>query len=581
MLSISSFFNRDMVVMKLIKSRCKSADRKKEQDQVREFIHPSCLSRKPKKDKINDLFPPRKKWVGLGMKDRYLMDSMARNERRLKYTYLKAKAQDCREDWYVRLCQYADSIVKYAYVNDLGLQTPKVCAIFKENDNDNKKAVYRPICKFPEIDKIVLSILNNYLTILFDDYFYDCSYAFRKVNGARSQLQHLDAVRQVRDYRLDHLNQSLFVAECDMKKFYDTISHHVIKVRFIKLLQRAKRDGKISSQDVRFVKRWFFAYIDCFDFLSHVWVKNKFPRTHPIWTDIRQAPEDFQPEISFLNKKKDAGFNWRLARTKKGRVGVPQGGALSGLIANIVMHDVDEAVIRAIAGRDLLYCRFCDDMVLIGVKRAEVLYCYRQYEQAIRDSRLVAHENRPVKSHPMKKFWKGKTRGPYQWNEKGEQIFPWITFVGFDVNWKGNLRIRKKSYKRQMAKQTQIANELLLPYLRGGKPRYCSGTILESLSARLRAAGIGRVSFDDYQHNPNIHSWVSAFSILDKNPWSVRQIKALDRHRETVLTQARHKLNKISCSSVSKRVNTKDYYRMLYAYKGCPFSYYGQCFVYK
>ena len=567
--------------MKLIKLRCKSADLQKEQDQIREFIHPSCLPKSPKKVRVNSLFPPRRKWVGLGMKERYLMDSVARNERRLKYTYLKAKAQGCTEDWYVCLCQYADSIVRYAFINDVGLQAPKVCAILKEIDHGKKQVFYRPICKFPEIDKIVLSILNNYLTALFDDYFHDCSYAFRKVNGVRSKLQHLDAVRQVRNYRLAHVNQSLFVAECDMKKFYDTISHQVIKGRFIKLLQRAKSDGKISSQDSRFVKRWFFAYIDCFDFLSHVWIKNRFPRTHSIWKDLHQAPADYQPGFSFLDKKKDAGFSWRLARTKKGRVGVPQGGALSGLIANIMMHDVDETVIRAMAGKDLLYCRFCDDMVLIGIDKKEVSYCYHQYERAIRESRLIAHENKPVVSHPMKEFWKGKTRGPYEWNEKGERIFPWITFVGFDVNWKGNLRIRKKSFQRQMAKQTQIVNELLLPYSRGVKPRYCSGTIMESLSARLIAAGIGRVSFDNYQNNPNIHSWVSAFSLLDKNPWSEQQIKALDRHRESVLRQARRRLDKISCTAASKNVNSKERYRMLYTYKGCPFSYYGQCFVYK
>ena len=575
----------DGYVMKLIKLRCQMADKKSVLEQKKEFVDRADLNprkwvKKNSKNEIYNLFPPRSQWAGIGSIGRYNLDSVARNERRLKWTYLKAKKRGCIQEWYMSLCQKADDIVKYAMICDIGISSPEVLCIEKGVCKEKKTITCRPICTFSMYDKIVLSLLNNYLTALFDDYFFDCSYAFRKPNGSRSELQHLDAVKKVQDYRKNHLDESLFVAECDMKKFYDTISHQVIKIRFIKLLQRAKREGKIDSLNAKYVKRWFFAYVDCFDYVSNILVQCKKPLTAPVWRNINKI-EGYKIEIGWLDKKKDKDFDWRGVYTKKGRVGVPQGGSLSGLIANIVMHDVDDEVLDAIGKKDILYCRFCDDMVLIGANKEEVSFCYQAYEEAIKKARLIAHENKPIKNRPMRDFWEGKTRGPYEWNEKGENIYPWVTFVGYDVNWKGNLRIRKKSLRKQLEKQTTLANELILPYLRGKRPRYSKGTVLESLHARLIATGVGRVTFENFRNNINVHSWMSAFSILDKNPWSEKQMKILDKHRQTVLRRTEMKIANIYFPNNIKKDDTSKNRRDYYAYKGCPFSYYGQCFHYK
>lgn len=181
----------------------------------------------------------------------------------------------------------------------------------------------------------------------------------------------------------------------------------------------------------------------------------------------------------------------------------------------------------------------------------------------------------------MKDFWKGKTRGPYEWNETGKDVYPWVTFVGFDVNWKGNLRIRQSSLKKQMEKQTRIANELILPYKYGKLPRYSKETIYESLKGRLISTSVGRVTFWNYHNNRNIHSWVSAFSILDKNPWSENQIKSLDRHKQVVLARAKKKLQNIQCTNKKKKDNLCENHENTFTFRGSPFSYYGQCFVYK
>ncbi len=576
----SSFINRDQVVMKLIKYRCKLAERQAERDQKNEFISRQSLNNRGGKinDELYECFPPRNRWCGIG-RERQRLDTLARNEKRLRCTYLKAKRKRSKEQWYVKLCQKADKIVELVYGKRRGIAPPKVTVIEKKRvrKNDVECIVCRPVCSFPLNLKIIFSLLNKYLTELFDSYFHDCSYAFRKPTRQKHTLQHLNAVEAIRDYRKKHSGMELYVAECDMQKFYDTISHRIVKERFGTLLDKAKREKRIGRFEAAIARKWFFYYVDCFDFISDVFVHNQKQADHPFWKNIKNK-SGCRCRIEWVDK---ALLNRKQAKKIKHRVGVPQGGALSGLIANIVMHSVDNKVLESIGEKDMIYCRFCDDMILIGEDKNEVVATFDTYNTAIAASKLIAHPNQPIVLTHMREFWKGKTRGPYKWAEEGSGVYPWITFVGFDINWCGNLRIRKSSFLKQMEKQTRIANDLLLPYKKGKMPRYCAATTLTSLKNRLIAASVGRVTLWNYNNNPNIHSWMSAFSLLDKNAWSEKQMRELDRHRQQVLARAKKTLSGIQCTNVKKAVNNRGSDSEQFSFSGCPFSYYGQCFDYK
>ena len=92
---------------------------------------------------------------------------------------------------------------------------------------------------------------------------------------------------------------------------------------------------------------------------------------------------------------------------------------------------------------------------------------------------------------------------------------------------------------------------------------------------------VGRVEMWNYKGNSNIHSWASAFSILDENPWSIKQLKALDRHRQKVLHRTDYFLAKMKCPAIKKSTNKSDFIGTMIAYRGKPYSYNGQCFTYK
>lgn len=573
----SIFINRDKVVFLLIKERCKLADKQSRIDQKNEFITRRGIPNKGNSfisNSIYNIFPPRAKWCSIGnTEQRIKLNSIERNELRLKYTYLKAKKRKCKDEWYIKLCNYADYIVKISDNMSGIINPPTVTVIEKKRDDKTNTIIYRPVCSFPREIKIIFSLLNKYLTKVLDKEFYGCSYAFRAVKR-KYELQHLNAVIDIQQYRKNHSGLPLYVAECDMQKFYDTIDHNIIKQRFSTLLNNVVKTKSILKEDVKKIKSIFYTYVDCFDFRKDIFIHNK-KSSNDIFWHKKNSDKLWKCKIEWVSELEHAK---KFQRRKK--VGVPQGGALSGLIANIVMHYVDVAVHKSIEGSDTLYCRFCDDMILIGVDKNKVMETFNIYQNAIHNSKLFSHNLEAFKFKKMKDFWNGKTRGPYEWNERGENVFPWITFVGFDINWCGNLRIRKASFKKHIAKQYNVASDLLLPYKNGKIPRYSMGTIKLSLINRLICMSVGRIKIWNYKSFDNNCSWIKAFSILDKNQWSVKQMKCLDKHRGVIINRASKQLKCFECPSNTKS-NIMDDFTNRYMYFGGPFSYYGQCFIYK
>lgn len=568
---LSSYINRDTVVRRLIKVRCKLADNKADTKQLLDFVkfeERQKTENLSKTDKfIYSLFPPRSKWCHLG-RQRQDIDSIKRNERKLYYTYRKAVQLGSNEKWYLTLCNEADYIVRMALSATNKIIPPTVHVLEKKRKEN--KIICRPVCCFDLETKIVISLYNKILTTLFDKYFLPCSYAFRISTESSLPFQHLKAVKDIQEYRLKHIGQPLYVAECDMQKFYDTIDHRVIKARFNMLFSKVKRDNNFSTQDRICIKKWFYSYVDCFSFAEQVNIYNHKP-DHKIWDSIK-GKHGYECCIEWVDELLE-GSN-KKARSRRSNLGVPQGGALSGLIANIVMHFVDVAVESYIGDKDMIYLRFCDDMILIGANRSEVEEALTVYNSSIKNAKLFPHKSMPMNYDKAVDFWEGKTRGPYEWGEKGKHTFPWITFVGFDINWKGNLRIRKKSIDKHLAKQHDTVWNLLNHY-RNHAPKYHQYSILSSLKSRMVAMSVGRVGLWNYKDNPNIYSWAAAFSIIDKNPWSIRQMKLMDRHRNLELRHASKYLWKLTCPN---KTMTGDHARRGQFYLGKPFSYYGQVF---
>lgn len=81
-----TFINRDKVVIKLIKERCKLADKQADKEHYNSYISRWWVRQKGNNfldNSLYEIFPPRREWCGLGKK-RMELDSVKRNELKLK-----------------------------------------------------------------------------------------------------------------------------------------------------------------------------------------------------------------------------------------------------------------------------------------------------------------------------------------------------------------------------------------------------------------------------------------------------------------------------------------------------------------
>ena len=126
-------------------------------------------------------------------------------------------------------------------------------------------------------------------------------------------------------------------------------------------------------------------------------------------------------------------------------------------------------------------------------------------------------------------FWKGKSKGPYKWDSISEGGFPWIGFVGYELHYNGHIRVRKKSFLKELSKQKDVVEEISNAVKYG--MRKSKGSVTESAIHRLVGMSVGRVNLKNYNIVSNDLCWKNGFKELKPNKYSVHQIKQLDRNR--------------------------------------------------
>lgn len=584
------FINHDAVLRLLIRLRCKEAEKR----QKRIVVDSMAVSdgRKwqvsPGKQELYAMFPPRRKWVhsSYQKRERILpngehdrMTQTEKNERNLLITVRKeADNKGVHPQWYILLEERISHIVQAAFTGKRLFSIPQVTVIEKKRKGDVIEC--RPICTFKSLDeRLIVSLYNKVLTSLFDPYFYENSFAFRIFKEGDAPMAHLNAVRKIKEFRKHHTGV-LWVAECDMKKFYDTIDHDIIKQRFMQLLLPCKQDGTLSCEEFHILKRVMFNYVDCFSFWRDVYKYNSRPK-HPIWRNIKDTQGKrtevkwVLEEIETLRQSKD--WKYRTKSHYKYQLGVPQGGALSGVIANIILHFTDQSIRKYwLQDPNSIYVRFCDDMIMIGESMKHLADGFSIYQKSIRNSHLFMHDPEKFTDKKMKGFWEGKTRLPYPWGQPSKDVFPWITFVGYDFNWNGDTRIRRSSVRKEIKKQYEKYAEI--HHLLAGKnrrnPKWTLYYIHNSVRKRMIGMSVGRVQIWNYKSFGNKFSWAKAFTELTNNSWSRKQLKQLDRHRKVMLRKLYFELEELDYKE--NRPSDKKESRHFLPHYSKPFSYYGQ-----
>ena len=476
---------------------------------------------------VERYLPPRRLWRRPAKANRRRQPSSSVWRAAIIRTVLGYRRQGklADEAWGRNLLEFVDSLQRKISAPAFALERP-VVRVFHKDDDWLK---LRVITEYQHLeDRLILAQTAKYLKDAWDDVFLDVSYAFRKSRPACSPTHH-QAIRELQAYRAEHEAQKLFAAECDIQGFYDAIGHDVLRGAIASIERQRAENGSEPIDPM--AMRVMDAYLNTFFFAEGGAV-------NPAIVAAYQEKNGTVPDAP----KNGNGDNNKL------RVGIPQGGALSPVLANVVLHAADMAVVQE-GERDpeLFYARFCDDTLLVHSSRLKCREALRRYKGALKQLDLPVHPvNKGIRYGAD--YYEAKSKGPFQWTHAGasRRGMPWISFVGYQVHCDGEIRLRKKTvqkhFKRQVREVTAISRHLTEANADALKME--PQEVYNRVKGRIVSLGVGRSDVRKKCMEQIQHCWMDAFPLLEEAPFVLRQLRALDRNRERQLHRLKRQLEK-------------------------------------
>ena len=302
--------------------------------------------------------------------------------------------------WVQNLMRLVEEVQGAVFSGKVAFEAPKMFKIAKGREGGVMQ--YREVASFERLaDRVILSRMTAYVRDRLEGVLSDRCYSFRRDRNVTHQL----AVKRLQEFRERFPAGSLFVAECDIKKFFDSISHEVVRRRW--------RDVGFEDAAGKVLEAYLGVYA--------VGGADAQERVPP--GEVGGGKADAQERVP------PGGM----------RRGLPQGGAFSTVLANLVLAEADRAVQDVDDGR-LFYARYCDDVVFVHPDEAVCRRAMEAYAAALAKLDLPMHGVRPFVYKPADgsstEYYSVKSKGPFRWREaeKGEvDCAPWVSFLGSQV----------------------------------------------------------------------------------------------------------------------------------------------------
>lgn len=358
----------------------------------------------------------------------------------------------------------------------LVLETPRTIPKIKDKDYEAGVFTYRPISRYRDLTtKIVLALSYQYIVTYFDRYFHPYMLYMRGARpGADGKYKvpaYTDAIEYASAYRACHDAQNIYVGECDIQKFYDTFNHDVIVDCFENLFDEVKRKENVADAEFDPLRRVVRAYLDSYNYPEHVLTKNDDPdfwkREQGRWRKKHPNPVcrfKWVDEDDFVESGCYTEEEFRAARDG-GKLGVPQGGALSGIIVNVIMRVVDQPVV----GRedpDRFFIRYCDDILLMHTSYSSCSAYLDAYYEKLIQYKLIPHPRKDVSEFKNGKktgsgFWHSKSKNVYRWGPGPGNASDWVAFVGYEMRRTGEIRLRKDKVDSECRRIARCYNDII------------------------------------------------------------------------------------------------------------------------
>ena len=462
MKTLIEFASDKMLTQLLVKERAKCLRRNKS-DKKHLLDKEKELGELSSRKQLSRLMPPRYTWARpLKSKRKSLSNGTPDARKNAEKSLLLTIKRDMKLLEKGKTFHYLDEL--HAYCNrirerlsadQLVLKSPQLLPILKDKvkqDNGTWKVTCRPLAVYTDLDdKIILALTSRYLTRFFNRYLHENILSYRPARDFHGMKRHVtdfnDGIKLIKDFRAQHDAESIYATDCDIKKFYDIIPHQVVRDCFERMLDlsRLNEDGKGQ------VMRVLNAYLSSYNFYTHALKESQ---DHPeVFAKMWRKLHDRERKNTYLLGKVD------IPEEDYQHRGVPQGGALSLLVANIVLNDVDRVIVDQ-PDDNRLFIRYCDDMILL---HTDYDVCCRQmerYAQSLTDHGLFYHDFERVsdskcfqaEENPAETttnhFWKIKSHLPFLWGKGEGNCNLYIGFLGYEIRRDGRIRLRKSNIDR-------------------------------------------------------------------------------------------------------------------------------------
>ena len=386
----------------------------------------------------------------------------------------------------------------------------RIMAKFKKNEGDT--AIYRPLSLYTSLEaKTLISLATGYLSSVLDKHLHREILSYRPKREYHGQKHYAtdgnDAIIGLRKFADDHRGQHIYVAECDIQKFFDIINHDVVLKCFADIASEA------GLPDYHQVERILKAYLDSYSFQKDVMNLND---DENYWSRYQKQQKIKNHRFAWVDDECFSTCYESEEEFKACRdyLGVPQGGALSCIISNVVLNSVDKAVVDE-GDPDRFFARYGDDIILAHTSYEKCCELMDAYVSALEEHHLPYHTFKSLSDckdgeKTLKSFWDMKSKSPFLWGPGEGNAFEWIGFVGYEVKYTGETRIRKSTLDKKFG----AINKKYHSCIKKDEPKNFSGYMQ---STRRKIAGIP--------------SSLSKMRALNLNRYSIFQAKSLDRYR--------------------------------------------------
>ena len=466
-ITLQEYATEKKLTVLLIKERAKC--RKHNRSDKKNRLDQNCdINTMSRRKMLSRMMPPRHTWVRPSKRKRLpngAADTSKNTEKALLLT-IERDRERCKTigqqfAYLQELDKFILRIKKRLGEVHLQFEHPLLVPILKDKntgDDGVTNVTCRPLVVYTRLeDKIIIAVTSRYLTSLLDRHLHENILSYRPSRQFHEQEHHVttnnDGIVLIKNFRDKYVDKDIYVADCDIKKFYDSIPHSVVIECFDRILDKTKLTSDGKAQVMSVLK----AYLDSYNFYTNALIESQVaPRQ--CFHKVRRRMKDQNDENNYRIEWVDEIM--ALPEEEKARRGVPQGGALSLVIANVVLNDVDQVIV---ANKDdnRLFVRYCDDMILMHTSLEECERLMKAYTTSLTNHGLFYHEFEQVselkdQELTTSRFWKAKSHHTFRWDYGSGDRNSYIGFLGYEMRRDGKMRLRKSKVKHFKEKLNRI-----------------------------------------------------------------------------------------------------------------------------